>query len=77
MTGQSWSMGMGGFGSLGDRVSKPSATAQIGDDTDIIDVKAFRTGLERIRDEAIIDAKSLKIVQTFLDAWDRRRSGEE
>jgi hypothetical protein len=76
MTGRTWSMGMGGFGSLGDRVSKASPTAQIADDTDILDVNAFYAGLERIRDEAKIDAECLEVVRTFLHSWDRQRRGE-
>jgi hypothetical protein len=76
MTGRLWSMGMGGFGSLGDRVSKASTTAQITDDTDILDVNAFHAGLERIRDEAKLDAECLEVVRTFLDSWDRQRRGE-
>ncbi len=76
MTGRSWSTGMGGFGSLGDRVSKASTTAQITDDTDILDVNAFYAGLERIRDEAKLDAECLEVVRTFLNSWDRQRRGE-
>ncbi|MGB7046404.1 MAG: P-loop NTPase fold protein, partial [Methylocella sp.] len=76
MTSRTWSMGMGGFGSLGDRVAKASPTAQITDDTDILDVDAFRAGLERIRDEAKIDAECLEVVRTFLNSWDRQRRGE-
>jgi hypothetical protein len=76
MTGHTWSMGMGGFGSLGDRVSKASPTAQIADATDILDVNAFHAGLERIRDEAKLDAECLEMVRTFLDSWDRQRRGE-
>jgi predicted KAP-like P-loop ATPase len=70
MTGLSWSM------STGDRVSKASTTAQIDNDTDILDVTAFRTGLERIRDEATLDAECLEAVRTFLYAWDRKARGE-
>jgi hypothetical protein len=76
MTSRTWSMGMGGFGSLGDRVSKASSTAQIADDTDILDVTAFHAGLKRIRDEAKIDAECLEVVRTFLHSWDRQRRGE-
>jgi len=76
MTGQSWSMSMG-FDGLGDRVSKGTATAKIDDDTDIVDVKAFRVALERVLSEATVDAASLDVVRVFLDAWDRKRRGDE
>jgi hypothetical protein len=76
MTSRSWSAGMGGFGSLGDRVAKPSAQVQISDETDIIDLKTFRSALERVRDEGKIEAKELEDVKTFLEAWDRKRRGE-
>lgn len=79
MTGKSWSMGMGGlFGDLGDRVARSKTVARIDDDqTDILDVGAFRAGLERVRDEGKVDPKSLHVVRTFLEAWDRQRSGED
>jgi predicted KAP-like P-loop ATPase len=72
-TGQSWSAGMGGFGTLGDRVASPSTAAKIQEDTDIIDVHAFRVGLERIRDQATMDPISLEVVRELMDAWDRER----
>jgi predicted KAP-like P-loop ATPase len=73
-TGKAYSLGMGGFGSLGDRVSKITITAQISDDTEIIDAKAFRTGLERIVFEKKLDADSLQAVKVFLEAWDQKRA---
>ncbi|MFC3322897.1 hypothetical protein [Mesorhizobium cantuariense] len=76
LTGKSYSFGMGGFGSMGDRVSKMTPVAHIGDDEDIIDAQAFRQALERIVREAKLDADSMKAVWLFLDAWDRKRSGE-
>jgi predicted KAP-like P-loop ATPase len=76
MTSRSWSAGMGGFGSLGDRVATPSAQVQISDETDIIDVKTFRSALERVRDKGKIEAKELEDVKTFLEAWDGKRRGE-
>ncbi len=65
MTGQSQSL------SEGDRVSKTSTTVRISNDTDILDVKTFRAGLQRIRDEAVMDEASLEAVKTFLEAWER------
>ncbi|MEI9417808.1 KAP family P-loop NTPase fold protein [Mesorhizobium sp. Cs1321R2N1] len=76
LTGKSYSFGMGGFGSLGDRVSKMTEVAHIGDDTDVIDPQAFRRALERVVEEAKLDPESLKVIRVFLDAWDRKRSGE-
>ncbi|MGX5669033.1 hypothetical protein ACWKW9_24005 [Rhizobium daejeonense] len=76
-TGRSWSMGMGGFGSLGDRVSKATVMAQISDDADIIDLEAFRARLEEVAADGRLDQDDLKTVQTFLDAWDRKRAGKD
>ena len=77
MTGESWSYGMGGFGSLGDRVSKRTVTAQISKDIDILDPKKLRSGLDRILKEQKLEKESLDDVQTFLDAWDRKLAGTE
>lgn len=76
-TGRSWSMGMGGFGSLGDRVSKATVVAQIGDDTKILDPQAFRVRLEEIAADGKLDQQDLTVVQTLLDAWDRKRAGND
>jgi len=38
-----------------------------------LDLNAFRAGLEKMRDEAMMDAESLATVSTFLDAWDRKQ----
>jgi hypothetical protein len=75
MTGTSWTAS-GGFGSLADRVARPSVQAMIADDTDIIDVASFRAGLERIRDEAGLDDDRRTEVQIFLDAWNLKTEGE-
>jgi predicted KAP-like P-loop ATPase len=71
-TGESWTTGLGGFGSLGDRVSKRNLTAQISDDVGILNVTAFRAGLERIELEAILDKESLETVRQFLVAWKKQ-----
>jgi predicted KAP-like P-loop ATPase len=76
-TGRTWSMGMGGFGSLGDRVSKSKITAQMSDDTAIIDAKAFRGALERLLAAGTLNKESAATVQTLLDAWDRKRAGKD
>lgn len=70
-------MGMGGFGSLGDRVSKASVVAQISDDTEIIDPKAFRARLKEIAAGGKLNQDDLNTVQTLLDAWDRKRAGND
>ncbi|WP_339851425.1 P-loop NTPase fold protein [uncultured Nisaea sp.] len=75
-TGRSWSMGMSGLGSLGDRVSKATIVAQISDDTEIIDSEAFRARLEEIAADGKLKQDDLKTVQTLLDAWDRKRAGK-
>jgi len=75
-SGRSWSMEVGGFGSLGDRVSKATVVANIKDDIEIIDPKAFRGRLEEILSGGKVDQDSLKTVRTFLDAWDRSPGGK-
>lgn len=72
MTGESWSMGMGGSGFMGDRVAKRSVTANIRDDTNIIDVTAFREALKSIQDNELITDEDKKTVRIFLEAWDRQ-----
>ncbi len=77
MTGTSWSMGMGGFGSLGDRVSKRSVTAQIRDDSDVIDVEVFRKAVEESQGSEVLSQEDRQVVRVFLEAWDRQRRGED
>jgi predicted KAP-like P-loop ATPase len=72
-TGRSWSMGMGGFGSLGDRVSKVSIVAQIGEDTDIVDTSAFYARLEEVVAARSLGGDDLEAVTTFLNAWKQNR----
>jgi predicted KAP-like P-loop ATPase len=76
MTGEARSAGMGGFGSLGDRVSRSSKTAMLDDNVDIIDQVAFRRSLERVLNEPTTDPTSADVVRTFLNAWDRQRKRE-
>lgn len=78
MTGTSWSFGMGGFGSLGDRIARPSVTAQIKDESKIINSEAFRNALEKIRTgDDLKDRNDQKAVRQFLDAWDAQLRGDE
>jgi hypothetical protein len=76
-TSQSWTRGMGGFGSLGDRVAMPTNVAQIDENTDIIDVKAFRDALDQLLTNKTLDDDSLTTVKDFLAAWDRKRNGRD
>lgn len=69
MTGQSWSIGLDMSGHLGDRVSTPIVIARIDDDTDIIDVAAFRQALERIAADETADPAERDDVKSFLEAW--------
>lgn len=73
-TGQSWSMGMGGTGTLGDRVSTPAATAHIDDDTQIIDPKLFHTRLEATLGNPDITEDERTIIETLLKAWDKKKN---
>ncbi|MBL4891023.1 MAG: hypothetical protein JKX91_04205 [Rhizobiaceae bacterium] len=77
LMGESWSYGMGGFGSLGDRVSKRTIVAQISKDIDILDPKKLRIGLDRILKEQKLEKESLDVVQKFVEAWDRKLAGNE
>jgi predicted KAP-like P-loop ATPase len=72
MTSESWSMGMGGFGSMGDRVAKRTVRAQIFNDTDIVDVKEFRRALDSIVRSDELNQDEKDDVQQFLSAWDRQ-----
>ncbi len=69
LTRESWSVGMGG---LGDRVSNRSIVVRFEDQFDLVDLKAFRTGLDRILAQATMDAADLEVVRTFIRAWDQR-----
>ena len=73
MTGESYSAGIGGMGSLGDRVSKRSKTVALDERSDIIDASAFRHSLKRVLNSQSIDAESAQDVRTFLNAWDRKQ----
>ncbi len=77
MTRRTWSMGIGGFGSLGDRVAKAKITAQIRDDMEILDLSAFRSALEAMLANPETPEGYRADVQTFLEAWDRQRRGDE
>ncbi|WP_022721704.1 P-loop NTPase fold protein [Rhodopseudomonas sp. B29] len=76
-TSQSWSMGMGGFGALEDRVSTPTTIVQISDKTNILDVEAFRKALERFGTERTVDRDTLITVEDFLDNWNRKSTNED
>ena len=65
---------MGGFGSLGDRVSRRQYRAQVDSNFDLFDTSWFRAELERMVKEKKHDADDLAAVQVFLDAWNNRRA---
>jgi hypothetical protein len=73
MTGESYSAGIGGMGSLGDRVSKSSKTVALDETSDIIDATAFRQSLKRVLNNQSISAASAQDVRAFLNAWDRKQ----
>lgn len=77
MTSDSWSMGIGGFGSMGDRVAKRTVRAQISDDTDILNVKEFRRTLNNILNSSELNKDEKDDVKQFLLAWDRKRESGE
>lgn len=77
MTGASWSMGMGGFGSLGDRVSKRTVRAQTSDDSPVIDARKFRAAIEKIANDKNSSDDEIASIQTLLSAWDHRARGED
>lgn len=73
MTRESYSAGMGGMGSLGDRVAKSSKSVSLDEESGIIDADAFRRSLKRVLNSQSIDVESAREVRTFLNAWDRNR----
>lgn len=77
LTGESWTTGLGGFGSLGDRVSRRQTRAQISDSFDLFDPTWFRGELERVMREQRYPKDDLEAVRLFLDAWGRRRGGHD
>jgi len=69
LTGTSWTTSIGGFGSLGDRVSRRHVRAQIRSDFDLFDPTRFRFELERLLRQGALAAEDLQAVQVFLEAW--------
>lgn len=65
--GESWSLGMGGFGSLGDRVSMPQKRAKMDSAELIIDVNAFKTALKRAAGSNSLNASELAVVTTLIN----------
>jgi hypothetical protein len=68
---------MGGFGSLGDRVSKRTVRAQISDDSPVIDARKFRAAIEKIANDKNSSDDEIASIQTLLSAWDHRARGED
>ncbi len=77
LTSESWTTGIGGFGSLGDRVSVRHVRAQVGKDFSLFDTAHFRTELERIVAERKQPADDIEAVEVFLKAWANRREGRD
>lgn len=69
LTGEAWTTGLGGFGSLGDRVSRRQVRAQIGDNFALFDPIRFRAELERIVREQRQLPEDLDAVRVLLAAW--------
>jgi predicted KAP-like P-loop ATPase len=76
LTSESWTTGLGGFGSLGDRVSRRNIRVSIRDDFDLFDPDQFRAALERIAHEQRLPAEDLEAVRVFLDTWAKKGSGD-
>ncbi|MBB6186666.1 P-loop NTPase fold protein [Rhodanobacter sp. MP7CTX1] len=74
LTSESRTTGLGGFGSLGDRVSRREMRVDIRSDFDLFDPDQFRTALERIAREQRRPAEDLEAVRVFLEAWARKGS---
>lgn len=76
LTSESWTTGLGGFGGLGDRVSRRNVRVSIRSDFDLFDPDQFRTALERIAREQRQPAEDLEAVRVFMDAWAKEGSGD-
>ncbi|PTP45901.1 KAP family P-loop NTPase fold protein [Vibrio splendidus] len=70
---ESWSMGMGGFGSLGDRVSIASKAVRLESDSEIIDVKTLRSRLEEVRANPYTSEDVVDFINVFFEAWENTR----
>lgn len=76
LTSESWTTGLGGLGSLGDRVSRRNVRASIGNNFDLFDLEQFRSALERIVRERRHPVEDLEAVRVFLDAWAKKGDRE-
>lgn len=70
LIGESWSMGMGGFGSLGDRVSIASKTVRLADDSEIIDTELLRARLKEVRAKPDTSVEVQGFIDGFFQAWE-------
>jgi hypothetical protein len=73
MTGKSWSMAIGLFGGLADRVSKASTTAQVPEESGTVDLAGFRSALERVALDTATSDDDRIAVRALLDAWEERK----
>ena len=77
LTGESWTTGLGGFGSPGDRVSRRQVRAQIGGKFDLFDPSWFRAELEHIVREKRVPEEDVEAVHVFLTAWEKGNSRDQ
>ena len=75
LTGKSWSMSPGGFGGLGDRVSRRSVSVKFGEKFDLFDIPTFIVQLERLVIERQQPVADIEAVETFLNACTKRHGG--
>ena len=71
LVGESLSYSIGWSG-LGDRVPKRAVRLQIDDNTDILDVAGLLKALRHLKAGGALDDESQTIVDSFIDAWQRR-----
>ncbi len=76
-TGESWSHGIGGMGSLADNVATRSTRASIDENTDILDQELFKSKLEELQNVASMQDDDKKAVKEFLGAWNNQISGQD
>ncbi|EIZ1550016.1 NTPase KAP [Vibrio parahaemolyticus] len=75
LIGESWSMGVGGFGALGDRVSMASKTVRLSENNDIINAESFRSRLEDIRSQPDVSTEVSEFIDGFFEAWTNTKNG--
>jgi len=74
LTSESWTTALGGFGALGDRVSRREVRVDIGSNFIFFDPVEFRKSVERIIRDASRSEEDLEFLRSFLRAWDNGKS---